>query len=333
MNLAFWKFVYQHLSVGKPVFLAFVAYNTRHSPGTAGASLAVTEDQSPFGTIGGGIMEADVLTLADHALKSEDFSPQVQTLHHRRKLPQGSTGALSGLGCAGAQTNVYYLARPKDDLKTVKEILDLISTDTSGKLTLSKTGLAIKEHSATALEPPLRFEDSDDWRLSALLFNWKRVAIFGGGHCGRALSRTMHQLGYAVTLIENRPDVFTFKDNPFVDHPITVQDYADAGPLLDHVPWTHVVVMTANIDDDIRALLGVAELPFPYIGLMGAPAKLARIRSELCQRGISENAIGRLYAPIGLPMTSDTPEEIAISVAAQILQERSKLFRNHLPKK
>ena len=105
-----------------------------------------------------------------------------------------------------------------------------------------------------------------------------------------------------------------------------VDDYAEAGARIRQPEWTHVVVMSADVDSDIRGLLGVAEGPFPYIGVMGAPAKLARIRSALKQAGIGEEAIARLYGPIGLPMTSNTSEEIAVSVAAQILQERERLF-------
>lgn len=326
MNLEFWNFVLQQLQADKPVFLGFVAHNTRHSPGTTGACIAIADGEPPVGTIGGGIMEANVLSLANQALDSRDFPPQLQLLHHRRKLPQNSPGTLSGLGCAGAQTNIYLLARPEKDLQTVQAIIDAIQADTSGRLTISSAGLAVEDYPSTTIDPPFSFQDGEDWRFSSLLFNWKRVAIFGGGHCGRALSRTMHHLGYAITLVENRPDVFTFQDNPYIHYPITVDDYADAGPLLNHIPWTHVVVMTANIDDDIRALLGVARRPFPYIGVMGAPAKLARIRSELTDAGISQDTIDRFYAPIGLPMTSDTPEEIAISVASQILQERAALF-------
>jgi xanthine dehydrogenase accessory factor len=86
------------------------------------------------------------------------------------------------------------------------------------------------------------------------------------------------------------------------------------------------VVMTANIDADIRALSGLAEGPYPYLGVMGAPAKLNRIRAELTKMGITEDRIDRFYAPVGLDMTSNTPEEIAVSIAAEILRLRKVLF-------
>ncbi len=95
---------------------------------------------------------------------------------------------------------------------------------------------------------------------------------------------------------------------------------------------TCVVVMTTDFPSDVRALLGVVSVPFPFIGVMGSSAKIAQIFQELRQAGVSETVLSRLYAPVGLPIGSHTPEEIAISVAAQILQERDNLLSQLLVK-
>lgn len=324
MTLDFWKFVHRQLENGKAVFLAHVAHNTRHSPGTAGAQMAVTEEGQTFGTIGGGIMEADVLRLADEALGAEEYAPRHKKLYHRKKSPHD--GEISGLGCAGNQTNVYHIVKPGRDSETVERIVDCLEIDAPGLVVISPQGLELQSYAPVGLEAPYRFLDSDPWRFSSQLLNWKRIAIIGGGHCGLALSRVMNQLGYSVSLFDTRPDVFTFQGNEFAHHRITVDDYAEAGSMIEHPAWTHVVVMTANVESDIDALYGIAERPFAYIGVMGAPAKLTRINSELAEMGISKRALDALYAPVGLEMTSDTPEEIAISVAGQILAEREKLF-------
>jgi xanthine dehydrogenase accessory factor len=80
--------------------------------------------------------------------------------------------------------------------------------------------------------------------------------------------------------------------------------------------------MTTDFASDIRALLGIVFLPFPFISVMGSRAKIATIFGQLQQAGVSESLLSCLYAPVGLPIGSHTPEEIAISIAAQILQER-----------
>lgn len=326
MSLDLWRFVKDRLHAGDAVFLAHVAHNTRHSPGTTGAQLAVCADGATFGTIGGGVMEAEVLETAEEALAAGDFEPRYERLYHRRKAPDDEKSRRSGLICAGNQTNVYHLVTPDADRATVDEIVDRLEDDRAGLVHISAAGLELQDYTPKQIEPPHRLNTGDSWRFSTQLLNWKRIAIIGGGHCGLALSRVMSQLGYTVTVFENRPDVFTFTDNNFATHRIAVDDYAEAGDQIEYPAWTHVIVMTANQPDDVRGLLGVAEGPYPYIGVMGAPAKLAQIRSDLTELGIADRAIDRFYAPIGLDMTSNTPEEIAISIAAEILRERKSLF-------
>lgn len=325
-NPAMWQFVRDRLHDDRDVFVAHVAHNTRHSPGTTGAELAVADDGTTQGTIGGGIMEAEVLELAEEAHNADDFSPRFERLYHRNQAPDDETSRSSGLACAGNQTNVYHRVEPDADLETVADIVDRLDDDESGLVRISERGLELEDYAPDDIEPPHRFEDGDDWSYTQQLLNWKRIAIIGGGHCGLALSRTMAQLGYAVTVFENRPDVFTFVDNDSATRKVAVDDYAEAADHIDHPAWTHVVVMTSNQPDDVRGLYGVAGGPYPYIGVMGAPAKLARIRSDLTDLGVDSETIDRFYAPIGLEMTSDTPDEIAISIAGEILRERETLF-------
>lgn len=320
-----WTFARDRLRNGETLFLAHVAHHTRHSPGTTGAMLAVAKDGTTAGTIGGGIMEADVLTLAEEALDDSEFAPRHERLYHRRKAPDDEASKPSGLHCAGNQTNVYHRLTPAD-LDVVESIVTRLQSDRAGLVEVDASGLSLTDEVPEQIEPPHRFDRSDPWSFSTQLLNWKRIAIIGGGHCGLALSRVMAQLGYTVTVFENRPDVFTFEQNDYASHKICVGDYAEAPAHIEVPAWTHVVVMTANQPDDVRGLYGVAEGPYPYIGVMGAPAKLARIRSDLTDLGISSEAIERFYAPIGLDMTSNTPEEIAISVASEILRERQALF-------
>lgn len=326
MSLSNWQFIAAHLDQGRPVFVAHVAHNTRHSPGTQGAQLAVVDGDTTCGTIGGGIMEAQVVERAKEALATSDYTPCYETLYHRRNAPKDGSGRRSGLGCAGNQTNVYQVLLPARDGPVVAEIKARLSDDRPGRVEISSAGMTLVQESEEPLTVPIRFEEGPPWQLSLELLNWKRIAIVGGGHCGLALSRQMHHLDYAVTVIDNRPDVFTFVDNSFADHRVAVDDYTQAAQAIDFEPWTHVVVMTANIDDDIRALRALADRPYPYLGVMGAPAKLRRIAQALRDWNISDDAIAKFYAPIGLPMTSNTPAEIAVSIAAEILTERQRLF-------
>lgn len=319
--MTFWSELVDHLDTGEAAFVACVADHTRHSPGTRGAKMLVRPDASQFGTIGGGIMEADILERAAAALAIPIRDAETETLHHR----ENADGERSGLICAGKQTMVYFVALPTDRDRYAA-FRDAVVREEEKVLAIEHGKPSVR-HEAVGDAAPIRL-DGEAYLEHAV--NHRRVAIAGGGHCGLALSRTMKQLGYHVTVFETRADVFTLESNEWADRTIVLSDYAELGEHIGFPALTHIVVMTSDFPSDVRALLGAAELRSPFKGLMGSSAKLKRIAAELEMAGHPQ-LFETLYAPIGLPMTSNTPEEIAISIAAQILQLRDKLFRWERP--
>lgn len=310
--MSFWHHLANHLATGKPAVIGLVADHTRHSPGTRGAKMLVRPDGTQVGTIGGGGMEADFLERA-----FELGAQSTEVLHHR----EDADGKQSGLICAGKQTMVYARARP-EHATTYARFADAIDTDEAVELVIAAGSPLVAPRPVGERAPiELRGEAYAEHAV-----NHYRIAIVGGGHCGLALSRVMKQLDYHVTVFEVRDDVFTFVDNDFADDKIVVADYAEAGPLVTFPQLTHFVVMTANMPDDVRGLFGAVDPPFAFKGVMGSAAKIARIRGALAELGVDDASLGDLHAPVGLSMTSNTPEEIAISIAAQILRERERLF-------
>ncbi len=327
--MQFWSKLLEHLSSGQRAFVGLVADNTAHSPGTRGAKLFVRPDGSTEGTIGGGVMEGDIIGLGRDALACGEFAADFQVLYHRAK----GKGDKSGLICAGHQTNVYFVCEPGRHEEVLEEVVGRIERDEPGLLTIGREGLRLDEEDTISRErAPIRLvEEGDTWRYEEQLLNWKRAAIIGGGHCGLALSRVLSNLGYTVSIFDTREDVFTFVENDHARYKYAVDDFSDAGEHIDHPELTHVIVMTKGQPGDVRALLGTIEGPYPYIGVMGSEAKLTKIRKDLAAHGIEPGLFERVYAPIGLPMTSNTPEEIAISIAAELLREREQLFPHSHP--
>lgn len=323
--MQFWQKLKEHLEAGEAAFLCFVGENSDHSPGTRGARIFVRPDATTEGTIGGGVMEGELIARGVEVLESgADFVPYFQTLFHRNKGP----GKKSGLGCAGEQTNVYALATPARDLAAVREIARRAAADEPGLVRIDAAGISCVDGGVIDREtPPVRLSlDGENWRFEAQLLNWKRAAIFGGGHCGLALSRVLNNLGYTVSVFDTRADVFTFTGNTHAHRRVVVDDFKDAGGQVRYPEMTHAIVMTKELPADVRALIGIIERPFPYIGVMGSPAKLAKIRRELISAGFDKSLFEKVRAPIGLPMTSNTPEEIAISIAGELLALRRELF-------
>lgn len=143
------------------------------------------------------------------------------------------------------------------------------------------------------------------------------IALYGAGHVGRALAALLGTLDCRVTWIDSRPAEFpsVLPGNVTVAHDL---------PPAELPPGTCVLVMTHDhaLDFDlVAAALPRAELPF--VGLIGSETKRARFVSRLAKAGLPADAIRRLTCPIGLPGTGDkAPAEIAIAVAAQLLQIR-----------
>ena len=317
---SFWERVHGHLGAGIRVFVACVAEHTRGSPGTAGAKLLVAESGELFGTIGGGAMEQRMVDQARALLQGDNHRPAKQTLVHSEK----ASGDQSGLICEGSQTNVFCVLNGPRDLASVRTIVDRVRDDQRGWIEIDDAGLRLAEIGAGFDAPRITFTEADGrWRYREDLLNRRRIAVIGGGHCAAALGAVMAPLGYRVHVFDTRAHVVSHDRATAVGSLSIVADYADAGPAIDYPEFTAVVVMTADYRTDVRALLGVARLPFPFIGLMGGRKKIARIFTLLREEGISPETIGRIHAPVGLDVGSETPEEIAISIAAQILRERN----------
>ncbi len=316
--LTFWKTLASHLQDGQRVFVAFVAAHGEHSPGTSGAKLLVPERGEPLGSVGGGVMEYNLIQRARAVLAGGAvFAPEIEALDHHAK------GNPSGLVCAGSQTNLYFLCTPERERATVEQAAALVEADRSGWLTIRPSGMTVVEKAPDLARPAVMLTEADAlWIYEEQLLNRKRIAILGGGHCSLALSRMMRWLGYAVQVFDTRPAIPSFENNPHA-HTIALHDYQEAAAHLPFPELTDVVLMTNSFEADVQGLRGVLPLPVPYIGLMGSAAKIGRVFSTLRKEGVSKEALARVLAPVGLPIESDTPEEIAVSVAAQLIQLRN----------
>jgi len=227
--------------------------------------------------------------------------------------------------CAGQQTNLYYLCRPEKDGETVERIVHLLDHNQSALLSIDPSGMTVQKQKSDVHELQIKLsQDDHNWLYEEQLQNFKRIAIIGGGHCSLALSRVMKHLGYDVFVFDTRANVSTAIENKYAHTVQIVDDYQDVAALIQYPELTQVVVMTTDVASDVRGLLGVIDQPFPFIGVMGSQAKIAEITRRLKRDGITEDQVSRLTAPVGISMASNTPEEIAISVAAQILQKRDQ---------
>ncbi len=319
MTHLFWQQLAEELAAGRPAWLVLVVDHGRGSPGTAGARMFVRPDGSQVGTIGGGIMESRKVDQGVAALASgpeDDAPPRLQRLRHRRRDPGAIGPGESGLICSGWQYNLTLTLRPKRDRDCVATVAGQAAAGRDGAFWVDRSGLHCTTAPADLSTPRICWQDGADWVYREQFLNRDRLAIIGAGHCGRALCRVMASVGWHVTLIDHRAEALEALEADAVRQ---VADYREAGALLEWPEFTAAVVMTTNVDSDIDSLEGCVSRPLRFLGVMGSAAKIRTIRRTLSERGVSDTELKGIRAPVGLPMKSDTPAEIAISVAAQLL--------------
>ena len=149
------------------------------------------------------------------------------------------------------------------------------------------------------------------------------LALFGGGHVGKALVRVLGTLPFAVTWIDSRDEIFPAQvpDNVRCEHSDPVQ--AAVGDL---APHSRVLIMSFSHAEDLdivaaclRRLRERADLS--YVGLIGSKTKWATFRHRLEERGFRKQELAQVTCPIGIPgIRGKQPEVIAVAVAAQLLQ-------------
>ncbi|MBI5100069.1 MAG: XdhC family protein [Nitrospirae bacterium] len=149
------------------------------------------------------------------------------------------------------------------------------------------------------------------------------LIILGAGHVGKALSTVARFSGFLVTVADDREEYANRKNIPHAND-IIVRDF---GSILGHVSVdgnTFIVIATRGHNHDLEAIKAALETKACYVGLLGSRRKKALLFRMLRNEGYAEETVNRIITPVGLPIGSVTPEEIAISIMAQIIEHRRR---------
>ena len=156
----------------------------------------------------------------------------------------------------------------------------------------------------------------------------KHVLILGAGHISKALEVLLYQIGYQCTVIDDRPHMA--KPEKFLSNTtVLCGDYA---PLLEGLNlnmYAGAIVVTRGHMFDKECLLPLLPTAIPYIGMLGSKRRVAVVKNILRREGI-ETVSERLYAPVGLDIGSETPEEIALSIVAEFISVLRHGTNRHL---
>ena len=317
----------QHLSAGQRVIWCVVLFAQGSTPRGVGARMAVFEDGDTLGTVGGGAVELQAIQFARSLPEGEN------ALVREYDLISGGSAA-TGMICGGVVRIGFFpllpgdsgvtqsLLRAADALEHSEDrwLESVIFPDGSFTLNLlADTDL----HSVAPRLPRTAalLEDKGVLRLLEPISRNYMVYLFGGGHVGRALTPVLAGLGFPVTVYDPRPELA--RDERYPGARVMLGDFETISERVTLTGRDYAVVMTPEHTMDLTVLRQVLRTPATYIGCIGSKRKTAYVNQALLEDGFSPADIARIHAPIGLPIKAKTPEEIAISIAAEMILHRA----------
>lgn len=299
----------------EPLALATVIATRGSTPRHPGAHMLVDRAGKNRGTIGGGRIEAEV-TRAAAAVAAG--GPATRVRHHLvRDL---------AMCCGGAME--LYLEPVGPSRAALIRALELLRARRPATLVHRLDGRPIEVVEGDAQGPAL-----DGERFLAPLRPAERAIVFGGGHVGRALGPLLAALGYEVVLCDDGETEALAPAPAFAAAVVDSFDLADVeraiGPL---GAADHAIIVTRDHAIDQKLLEQCLARPaLGYLGLIGSRGKVGRFRRRLLARGVAPEAFARVLAPIGIDIGAETPAEIAVSIAAQLVAHRRGVGRALAP--
>lgn len=149
------------------------------------------------------------------------------------------------------------------------------------------------------------------------------LVIAGAGHIGAACAELGKFLGFRVVVLDDRPEFLTRDKFPTADE-MRAGDLVEELGKFEFTPQTYVVLVTRAHTLDADVLRAVIDQPAAYIGMLGSRRRVLTVFDMLKQQGVSQAALDRVHAPIGLEINAETPQEIAVSIMAQVIQAKGK---------
>jgi len=316
--LSIWQFLLRHLQQEVPVMLLYVLESRGSSPGRQGFFMAVAQNGEMEGSIGGGVMEHKFAELAKERLQGAGNTVQVKKQYHDKEAAKDRSGMI----CSGEQTILVYPVG-QNDKKSVCSIINSLDENKNGTLILSPAGIDFSE-SIPSDDFQFIMHSGEDWLYKEKIGYKNHLFIIGGGHCASAFSKLMSSMDFYIHLYDNRKHLNTFDKNSFVHEKTIVTDYSELASLIPSGDNYYLVIMTFGYRTDDIAVRALINKEFAFFGLLGSAAKISKMFEQYRTEGIEERLLKKIHAPVGLPIHSQTPEEIAVSIAAQIIQVKNR---------
>ncbi len=304
--------------------LLVVAESSGSSPGRRGFKMIVAADEIS-GSIGGGVMEVNLVEEARKVLNSGQWPVAGDQQNKfavssnyfiKQQVHQKNSLDPSGMICSGRQSVIFFRLSPPH-LSTVSEIINAL--DSYKPKTLRVTPDEFVVFDLAGEEPPEGGTQNEDFFYEEMLGCKNRLFIIGGGHCALALSELMSRMDFYISLFDDRPNLNTLAKNKYAHEKSVIESYENIADFIPAGGNNFVVVMTLGYKSDEIVIRKLLDREFKYFGVLGSKAKMAVLLKDLQKEDFPKEKLDRIHTPIGLQINSQTPEEIAVSIAAEII--------------
>lgn len=344
------KTVSELLGRGSPLVLASIVKQEGSAPRHTGAKMIIDVDGRCYGTIGGSLMEADVIQYA----KSVFTSSQSRLIEF--DLTEQNVN-VSGMICGGKATVMLEYLRAekesihffqnlheavmkgsdftlltlfKDDGHTVSDVSHCLIFDDGksvGHCLLPGDELEhlITEVRHTRTVTSVRLKDCQV--VLEPMHKTKTLYCFGAGHVARPTAHMAALVGFHVIVVDDRAEFANKEYFPDAWEARVINDYKHALKDCDIDADSFIVILTREHLYDRNVLEQALKTNAGYIGMIASRKKRDTIYQALQARGLTKEELARVHSPIGLDIGAETPEEIAVSIVAELIQERSRRGR------
>lgn len=339
------------LEKGQDVVLVTIVSHSGSTPRTAGSRMLVLPDSSIVGTIGGGIVEAQVIQAAADVRQSSE--PLTLTFDLSRTGQQNDLDVI----CGGRLAVILEPISPTPE--NIALYRDRYLYLRQGVPSMVISSLAAERQAAIPMERCL----ITDGRISQGRFSWPEpvlekliqlagkerapfltdvegrqflvdppfacgtVFIFGAGHVSLQLSKLSGMVNFRTVILDDREAFANRKRFPDADEVIVLENFENALKAVVIDSDAYIVIVTRGHSHDKTVLAQALSTKARYIGMIGSRTKRNTIYNALKQDGFNQHDIDRVYSPIGLGINAETPEEIAVSIVAELIHARAEATR------
>jgi xanthine dehydrogenase accessory factor len=334
------------LERGERLAMATVISKSGSAPCMAGSKLILQADGTCFGTIGGGVLEAEALRQAREVLRTGVSRHFIFDL-------TGRDAASMAMICGGrVEVFVEHIAADSATLEVFQRLATALRTGEPcvlvSDLGPADTGLASIErclsgaqglisgpfrHGSEALAQlvqrargsvyPLLTGLGDRRFLVERCFIPAKVILFGAGHVSQCVADLVQRVEFQVLVLDDRPEFANRERFPSADEIRVIPDFEHCLEDLELDADSFAVIVTRGHSHDRTVLEQVLRTRAGYVGMLGSRKKSLEIRKALAASGFAPEDLARIHCPIGLDIAAETTGEIAFSIVAELIQDRA----------